>query len=319
MVAHPRAQAARDRVTVTIPEKMERKNREVVFIAGAGHSGSTLLGLALGAHPEIFYAGEANKSQLLADASAPLRKRTCKVCGEGCPVWTNLAWTDLVGTDLVGTDRERTDRVVGDDLYEALSLRTGRPVVVDSTKETGWIAEKSAALAALGVRVHLFFLGRDGRAIVASGLRKDPSHSVEEHTKKWVQQIAASEALAARFPGPVTRVRYETLVTEPEATLSTLVRSLDRSLVPSMLSPFDSEQHPLGGNAGTQSLLSGSVTRPSGPLPVKGDKRRYYEDHPRAFVLDQRWRSELSDEALRRFSAVAGQTEHAHAWEEETR
>ena len=295
-------------------EKIERKNRVVVFVAGAGHSGSTLLGLALGAHPEIFYAGEANKSQLLSDANAPLRKRTCKVCGEGCPVWTNLVWTDLGRTDL-----GQTNLIGGDDLYEALSLRTGRPVVVDSTKETGWIAEKSAALAALGVRVHLFFLGRDGRAIVASGLRKDPGHSIEEHTQKWVEQIAASEALAARFPGPVTRLRYETLVTEPEATLAMLVRSLDRALVPSMLSPFDSEQHPLGGNAGTQSLLSGSVTRTDGPLPVKGDKRRYYEDHPRAFVLDQRWRSELSDEALRRFSAVAGPTEDAHAWEEEKR
>ena len=74
MVAHPRAQAARDRVTATMAEKIERKNRVVVFVAGAGHSGSTLLGLALGAHPEIFYAGEANKSQLLSDANAPLRK-----------------------------------------------------------------------------------------------------------------------------------------------------------------------------------------------------------------------------------------------------
>lgn len=276
-----------------------RVNREVVFIAGAGHSGSTLLGLSLGAHPELFYAGEANKSLLLSDARAPLRKRTCKVCGEGCRVWSEL--------------------VVGDDLYEALSVRTERAVVVDSTKETGWIREKSAALAALGVRVHLFFLGRDGRAIVASGLRKDPARSVEEHTEAWVEQIAATEVLASHFPGPVTRVRYETFVTEPEATLSMLMRSLDRALVPSMLSPFQSEQHPLGGNAGTQSLLLGSVTGPEGALPVKGDKRRYYEDHPRAFVLDERWRTELTKEALRRYSAAAGPTHDAHAWEDATR
>ena len=64
----------------------ERANRQVVWIGGAGHSGSTLLGLCLGSHPDMLYAGEAKKSALLGDPSKPLKKRACKLCGEApCP------------------------------------------------------------------------------------------------------------------------------------------------------------------------------------------------------------------------------------------
>src|SRR5262245_25849000 len=87
---------------------------KVCFVGGAGHSGSTLLGLVLGAHPSVFYAGEANKSRFLGDASIKQRKRTCKTCGETCRIWSAI-------------DPKAP-------LYEALAERSGRPIVADSTK-----------------------------------------------------------------------------------------------------------------------------------------------------------------------------------------
>ena len=147
-----------------------KRNTQVCFVGGAGHSGSTLLGLVLGAHPQVFYAGEANKSRGLGDASVELRKRTCKVCGESCRVWSTISASEP-------------------DLYEALSLRTGRSVIADSTKSIAWIDEQIGKLAARGVALHLFFLGRDGRAVVASGLRKHPETSAQEHARAWVSQI----------------------------------------------------------------------------------------------------------------------------------
>ena len=42
---------------------MQQRSRAVCFIIGAGHSGSTLVGMILGAHPEVFYAGEAAKAK----------------------------------------------------------------------------------------------------------------------------------------------------------------------------------------------------------------------------------------------------------------
>lgn len=274
-----------------------RTNEEVVFMAGAGHSGSTLLGLVLGAHPRAFYAGEANKSRFLGDEKTALRKRTCKVCGPSCPVWGDL--------------------VVEGDLYEALSARTQRPIVVDSTKELSWIEAQAADLSSKGVRLALVSLSRDGRAVLASGLRKNPEADPRELSRAWVAQIEASAALAQRFEGRVTAVRYEALATAPEPTIRSLTDALGWSFEPAMLTPWSSEQHPLGGNAGTQSLLVGSRTHKDGALPVSGDKRRYYEDHPRDFLLDTRWRSELSSDAVRAFEEIAGQTNRAHAWDEE--
>lgn len=277
-----------------------RRNERVIFVGGAGHSGTTLLGLVLGAHPSVFYAGEANKSVHLGDEGTKARKRTCKVCGESCRVWSGLE-----------------ARLAEVDLYEALSERTGRSVIADSTKSIAWIDAQSAVLARACVRMDLVFLGRDGRAVLASSLRKRPETSAREHAAHWVEQIEATEALAARFPGSVTRVRYEALATDPDRTIAALAAALRLDVVPAMREPWSSEQHPIGGNAGTQSLLEGARTRAGADLAIGGGKRDYYAEHPRGFVLDVRWKRELSGEALAAFDAVAGATNRAYAWNEE--
>ena len=275
-----------------------RANERVCFISGAGHSGSTLLGLVLGSHPRIFYAGEARKSLFFGNERKALRKRMCKVCGEACPVWGELG------------------RAPGEDLYEALSRRTGRPIVADSTKSLDWIDTQIAALGEAGAGLHMIFLGRDGRAVVGSGVRKYPDITPREHALNWVSQIEATEALAARFPGVVTRVRYEELATRPKETIEGITSALGIDFVPAMLEPWTSEQHPLGGNAGTQSLLEGAQTRIGGAIPISGDKRGYYQEHPRGFVLDRRWERDLAASALAEFEAVAHETNLPYAWNE---
>lgn len=274
-----------------------RSNQAVCLIAGAGHSGSTLLGLSLGAHPDVFYAGEARKSIFFGNERKPLRKRMCKVCGPGCRVWSDLE----VGGEV--------------DLYEALSRRTGRSTVVDSTKSLEWLTEQTALLSARGVRLVLVFLGRDGRAVVNSGLRKYPDRTAREHAEKWVAQMEGTAGFAASFPGEVLRVRYEELVTRPEETLTRVATALGLGFDRAMLEPFSSEQHPLGGNAGTQSLLQNAQTKADGPLAISGSKKAYYQEHPRSFVLDLRWRRELSPEALAEFEAVAGELNRSYAWD----
>lgn len=276
---------------------MARANEKVCFVSGAGHSGSTLLGIALGAHPRVFYAGEARKSLFLGDLRKPLRKRVCKVCGPQCPVWNHLA------------------RAEGEDLYEALSRRTGRPIVVDSTKLPTWLEEQTATLGARRVAMHMIYLQRDGRAVLASQLRKYPEEAAREHAERWAQRIRDTDALAARFPGPVTHVRYEELATRPEPTLRALADAIGLAWDPAMLDPWHTEQHPLGGNAGTQSLIEGARTQVGGELGIAGEKRAYYENHPRGFVLDQRWRRELDALSLAVFDEVAGEINARFAWD----
>lgn len=261
----------------------------VCFIGGAGHSGSTLVGLMLGAHPEVFYAGEARKSLFLGDLSKPLKKRVCKLCGEDCPIWSRLP----------------SERRAGEDLYQTLARMTGARIVVDSTKNIDWI-ERTEVRSPHS----LIFLARDGRAVVTSRLRKYPETPVREHARQWAEQLRATAALVERFDGPVLRLRYEELASAPDHWVPRLAEFLAIEWVPEMLAPWTTRQHPLGGNNGTQSLMDRSQD-----AEVHDKRRSYYEQHPRGIVLDLRWKRELSDDALAEFQAVAGDVNQPYEWD----
>jgi len=126
------------------------------------------------------------------------------------------------------------------------------------------------------------------------------------------------EELAAHWPGSVHRVRYEELTSRPEPTLHALTDFLGVAFDPAMLDPWNSDQHPLGGNAGPLLMLlreraSSIVT---GVINPDDKTRDWYGAHPRAIVLDLRWRRELSVDELAVFEEVAGETNRAYAWEE---
>ena len=278
---------------------MSRANAQVVFLGAAWYSGSTLLGLMLGAHPAIFYAGETNKTRTLNDPSAPLKRRVCRACGPGCEIWDGLRVAE------------------GEDLYDALSRRTGRPIVFDSTKEIHWI---ESALEALGgsVAVALVVLVRDGRAVVSSRRRKRADDTaVAELAAFWARQMRGVEELAASFPGPVHRVRYEELTSDPEPQLHALAGFVGVGFDPRMLDPWSSEQHPLGGNDGPLLLLRRASGRPAVPGVITPDEptRTWYAAHPMKVLPDLRWREELGAEDLAAFDAVAGDANSAYAWE----
>lgn len=272
-----------------------RANTAAVFMSAARYSGSTLLGMILGAHPSIFYAGEATKIWHFGDPSAPLKNRVCKLCGPGCTVWGNL----------------RVDN--GEDLYEMLSRRTRCPIVFDSTKGINRVRPQVVALQGV-VPLHLIVLTRDGRAVVNSDLRKWPDTSAHDHAAAWVKQMRGVEELASCWPGAVHRLRYEELALRPESTLRALTDFLGVVFDPAMLDPWDSDQHPIGGNPGSLLLFS----RERAKVAVNPDEktRDWYGSHPRGIVLDLRWRREMNADALAVFEAVAGQTNRAYAWED---
>ncbi len=273
----------RARVRPTDLDRPARANRGVVFVGSAWFSGSTLLGVALGAHASIFYAGEAAKTRSFGDPTEPLKRRVCRTCGPGCPIWDDLT-------------------VAGDeDLYEVLARRTGRPIVFDSTKQIVWIKSQLEVLDGV-VPVSLVVLTRDGRAVVNSRRRKLPDRSASELASFWMEQMRKVEELASAFPGRVHRVRYEELATRPEPTLRELAEFIGVPFDPVMLDPWRSEQHPLGGNDGPLLMLrrerDGRVL--DGVITPDDETRDWYAGHPPAIVLDLRWRDELEAGRARR-------------------
>jgi hypothetical protein len=284
-----------------------RTNTQVCFIAGVGHSGSTLLGMILGGHPSAFYAGEAKKSRFFGDLSAPLKKRACKICGESCPVWGGM------------------HPPYDPDVYEELSRRTRRPRIVDSAKGAEWIREQRGLLLGTSAEVALLLLVRDGRAVFSSRLRKYPELSAEAHIRKWSAQMKASEALfddhQARGIGPTGRVRYEELVSDPEGEVRRVGELLGlpdpEAALPAMLAYEEREHHPLGGNDGVQFVATRRQRGGEQPVRVSVPERSrdYYENLRGGFRLDLRWKRELSGEQLERFEALAGEQNIPYRWD----
>jgi len=271
----------------------ETRFQGAVFIGGAGHSGSTLLGMLLGSHPSVFYAGEAAKTRYLGNPKAPARKRVCKLCGPDCRVWGDFV------------------PAAAPHLYAQLAERTGKPIVVDSSKNLSWLAEQTAAV---GEHAALVFLLRDGRAVVNSRLRKYPERDPRILIDEWATKIADTEAFYDAFEGPKAKVRYEELATDTERVVRDLCVVLGLDYTPSMLSFAAHEHHVLGGNNGTQYQVARAQDLDD-PFVKLTERTAYYADHPRGIHLDLRWEREMPPEVLRLFEELASARNAALAWE----
>lgn len=272
---------------------------KAMIICGAGHSGSTLLGLILGSHPSCVYVGEAKKVQFLDRKDAPTRKRVCKLCGSNCPVWSDFHW----------------DRDNG--LYEQISHATGASCVVDSTKNIGWINARLRELRDPDKEALLIFLVRDGRAVINSRLRKYPDKDPDILIQNWLDQLEETHALLNDHPGKQIIVRYEELATNPEKVVREICGVGQIAYHPEMLEFYRHEHHPLGGNNGTQFLVArAQYDDPDQAFVRLGERsNQYYATHTTGITLDLRWKTEMKPEHLERFEELAGGINREMRWE----
>lgn len=261
----------------------------IVYIAGAGRSGSTLLDNLLGAADGWFSAGELR----LLWAGRQMWTHRCG-CGEplrSCPVWTSVL--DRAGLDvaemaalqerlargrsagLVATAGGRDARaryVAGlQVLHQAIADTTGAAVVVDSSK--------SPAGAVLtidtGAPVTVVHLVRDPRAVAWSwrrtAAREDGDgdgapfgpRSAMVSTTEWLITNAAIEVDRRRRPGAAwIRIRYEDLVTDPASALTAIRRA----------GPGAETVIPLPDSLPTNHTAAGNPSRfRTGPLSLRND------------------------------------------------
>jgi len=105
--------------------------REVVFIAGTSHNGSTLLDLLLGGHPRFVGLGEI--FPLLKTGSDQLERTSEILCSCGkhmdhCPYWRQLSFKLLKNRDASARDKYGI-------LLDAFDEAFGKEcVMVDSSK-----------------------------------------------------------------------------------------------------------------------------------------------------------------------------------------
>jgi hypothetical protein len=247
-------------------ERLEvRPNVRVLYIAGAGFSGSTLLEQALSQVDGCVSVGEPFRP--LFEPYWPEM-----TCGGGelfrdCEFW-NAVLADAWGDEQAAT-RERL-RVLGDGfvghsvrsafthsspphslraafreigalvepMYRSVAQRSGAKVIVDASKTGLW---GLGLLAAPGLDLDVIHLVREPRGFAMSnsrphdfwppGTQTIPRGPVRSYVN-WIVTNLEAEYLARKAPRSTTLL-YETFAREPEATLASIVEMLGLDLTSS--------------------------------------------------------------------------------------
>jgi hypothetical protein len=233
---------------------------KILYIAGIGRTGSTVVDQVLGAQPGLFSTGQLEDMW----KDGVLRNWRC-ACGEpfaSCPFWSAVRQSDpdLLTTQaaeeivrfhdqtfrlrlmprlwwsggrqqiLSKTPAEYLDRIAR--LYRAIELTSGCDTIVDSSKDPGYahlLLESGAAES-----IEVIHLVRDPRAVAYSWTRRkvDPTspgsqvalepRSVALTARIWLAWNSTIERLGHQLPVHYRFLRYEDFVSDPNAFLRRL-------------------------------------------------------------------------------------------------
>jgi glycosyltransferase involved in cell wall biosynthesis len=294
----------------------------VLYIAGSGRSGSTLLERTLGEMPRAVNVGELID---LFWRAAPRDER----CGCGqvfseCPFWAGVGarayggWSarqlDAVhqlqrrvarqrfmprllalphGTDSFRVDVARYGREYAP-LYAAIAAQAGADYVVDASK---WPVQ-ALALARAGLDVRVIHLVRDVRGVAYSLSKADVRrpHAVGQQdlmyrrapanaALRWVACQSQAELLGRRGL-PVTRMRYEDFVRDPRRTVQAALAALGVPATPGDLAHISDTDVVLGPSHG----LSGNPAR--------------FREGRITLRADETWRTQMSARDRRVVTAI---------------
>jgi len=284
----------------------------VLYIAGSGRSGSTLLDRVLGQAPEMTSLGEMRYlwsfgllDNNLCECGSPFRQ---------CPFWSDVVRASLGAPERDELERasriaRRLDRTPAIPrllgwlprasrrpaaeveahvealarVYRAISERAGTPWLVDSSKAPAY----GFLIARIpGIHLHVLHLVRDSRAVCHSWQRKRRRPEVTAGTVYMPQRPALVTALRwdygnlldealGRVADGYQRLRYEDFVASPVQSVNRIRAALG-----------------LPGDA-TGGFLTDRAVDMSPSHTVAGNPGRFATGMIR-FRLDDGWRSELS-------------------------
>ncbi len=221
---------------------------KVVYVMGAGRSGSTILGVTLGNCAGVFYAGELDA--WLVRAGVPQLADAERV-----QFWSEVRAQVPGASELFGVEAQRClerslallrvrcwparrrlrgpYRRVAEDLYLAVARTAGVEHVVD----TSHYPLRARELQTLrGVELHLVYLVRDPQSVVASYNRRDVAQyskaTLTTNVYLWLTNLLAV-AVFLRHPRDRRLVlRYEDFVADPPRALRRVLEQVGSSAAP---------------------------------------------------------------------------------------
>jgi Sulfotransferase family len=221
--------------TAGTPGETAAARVKVIYVMGAGRSGSTVLGVALGNCDGVFFAGELDK--WVIRAGVPRRDDAERV-----HFWEAVRRDVHDADDLFGHEFQRclerssalfrvrdwprrrrlrgVYRRVSQDLYEAVAKIAGVTQIVD----TSHYPLRARELQTLdGIDLYIVFLVRDPRSVVASFDRRDVDERrlgmLATNCYLWLTYLLSSYVFLRHRRDRRLFVRYEELAANPERVL----------------------------------------------------------------------------------------------------
>lgn len=205
-----------------------RSQLPLIFMGGCGRSGTTLLRELLNRHPKIFCGPETSMF--------------------GIPFWpNNIAKMWNMDETAIKNSASKAKNIVeyADKFYRNHSHTVGKIRAADKTPNNVRVIGKVLTWFPQSLFIHVI---RDGRDVVCS-LRNHPKEIivngkiVPNHINRPISECATrwladtSSGLAYRSHPRYFEVRYEDLVTKPEATLEALCEFIGEDFCKEMLDP----------------------------------------------------------------------------------
>jgi hypothetical protein len=256
---------------------------KVVYVMGAGHSGSTILGITLGNCEGIFFAGEL--ARWFRWEGKPPRRGA-----ERAQFWDGVR--EQVEIDLSGPEARSVERssaafrLAGriaqrrrraryargaEELFRATARATGATHIVD----TSHFPRRARILQGLGgIDLYLLFLVRDPQSVLASYKSKEiatwPKRvTVMTNTYLWLTHLLALFVFLRHPRERRLFLRHEAFVANPEGVLRDIFETIDSSASTPDLSALETGV-PFQGNRLIRSDVVALRRHP--PEPPRGSR-----------------------------------------------
>lgn len=293
---------------------------KVIYIFGAGHSGSTLLDVLLSTHSEIQGVGEVHRLSLQPDS----RECGCGKTIANCHYWAPVIDLYLKRANSINLQAKNTfppTTLLRDEYpnsaalpLDILAVLGGRKLISVLGKSNSWIGQyleiikNSYALYDAIAEVHaakivvdstknplrgkMIYLGspwrtfclhlvRDGRAVAASMMRRKQV-PMYNAARSWRNACIKTEAALISIPAARKQVlRYEDICRNPLVELNKILSNFELSVTAADIDRIDAEHHQIPGNPAVHGGMRG-------------------------IQIDEKWKVGLSRKDLKIFQSVAG-------------
>ena len=214
-----------------------RSQLPIVLIGGCGRSGTTLLREMLNRHPNLFCGPETSMF--------------------GLPFWPeNISKMWNLDEQEIILEAQKSDNLIhfAEQFYSEQTARAGKTRPADKTPNNIRVVGKLLTWFPNGLFIHIIRDGRD----VACSLRNHPKEKIEngkivpsridrpitECAQRWLNDTSAG--LAYRAHPRYCEVKYEELVSNPQAVLNKLCDFIDEAYYPFMVDPDASQSDSMG-------------------------------------------------------------------------